>query len=94
MTESSPDAGAAVALDAGRHGGTVGDFDELVGLGHIDVAGRSAPGGGRLRFHCTQIADGSRSIPVGIHVSFVVIPGRGGSWEAGDVRPSGSGRLS
>ena len=59
------------------------EFDEAVGLGSVESAG-----GRRLRFHCTQIADGSRAIAVGAPVSFVVRAGRGGEWEAGDLRPA------
>ena len=40
-----------------------------------------------LGFHCTAIADGSRSIPVGVDVVFVVVPGRSGRWEAAEVSP-------
>lgn len=65
-----------------RRSGVVVEFDERVGLGVVEPSG----GGERLPFHCTQIADGSRSIPVGTDVSFVVIPGRGGVWEAGDLQ--------
>ena len=65
-----------------RRSGIVVEFDERVGLGVVQPAG----GGEPLPFHCTQIADGSRSIPVGTDVSFVVIPGRGGAWEAGDLQ--------
>ncbi|HET6916951.1 MAG TPA: hypothetical protein VFH56_12745 [Acidimicrobiales bacterium] len=78
MSESGPGSGR----EAARRAGTVVEFDEAVGLGLVDMPGS----GGRFRFHCTQIADGSRSIPVGTEVTFVVIPGRGGQWEAGDVR--------
>jgi cold shock CspA family protein len=64
-----------------RRAGEVEEFDEAVGLGVI----AEGPGGARYPFHCTQIADGSRSIGSGAHVSFVVIPGRAGRWEAGDI---------
>jgi cold shock CspA family protein len=65
--------------------GRVADYDEHAGLGTVaSTAGVSYP------FHCTQIAGGSRTIPVGQAVSFVVIPGRGGRWEAGDLRPDSS----
>lgn len=33
-------------------------------------------------FHCTAIADGSRSIEVGLDVRFDLVPGRQGRWEA------------
>ena len=77
MSESGPGAGR----EAARRAGTVVEFDEAVGLGLVDMPGR-----GRFRFHCTQIADGSRTIAVGTEVTFVVIPGRGGEWEAAEVR--------
>lgn len=61
-------------------------FDEAVGLGTV----RS--GDGRdLGFHCTQIADGSRSIDPGTAVTFEFVAGRRGQWEAGYLRPAGSG---
>jgi CspA family cold shock protein len=68
--------------------GTVVAFDEAAGLGEI-VGGAPAPK--RYRFHCTQIADGSRQLAIGTVVSFSVLAGRGGSWEAADVRPVGGG---
>lgn len=79
MTEAAPGG----SREAVRRNGTVAEFDEAVGLGSVDVPER----GVRFRFHCTQIGDGSRSIPVGTEVTFVVIPGRGGAWEAADLRP-------
>ena len=74
----------AASLASGRRSGTVEEFDEAVGLGFVKAAGA---GPERYRFHCTQIADGSRSIEVGTRISFVVVPGRGGEWEAGDLLP-------
>ena len=62
--------------------GEVSEFDDGRGLGTIESGGRSYP------FHCTQIADGSRTIPVGTAVAFVVRPGRLGRWEAADLRPA------
>jgi cold shock CspA family protein len=62
--------------------GVVAEFDEAVGLGTI----RSADGA-EVRFHCTQIADGSRSIAVATEVRFDVVAGRGGRWEAAGVTP-------
>ena len=79
MTEAGPGA----SREAVRRKGTVAEFDEAVGLGLVEVPDR----GERFRFHCTQIGDGSRSIPLGTDVTFVVIPGRGGAWEAADLRP-------
>jgi CspA family cold shock protein len=57
--------------------GTVTQFDEAVGLG--EVAGDD---GRRYPFHCTQIADGTRTIDVGAAVTFDVAPGPLGRWEA------------
>jgi len=61
--------------------GVVVSFDPARGLGEIeDGEGRRYP------FHCTRIADGSRTIPVGVKVEFVVVPGLPGRWEASDIR--------
>jgi cold shock CspA family protein len=59
--------------------GTVTGFDEAVGLGFVESDEQ------RYRFHCTQIADGSRTIEVGRAVTFTLIPGRRGEWEAAAV---------
>ena len=45
--------------------GTVVDFNDPVGLGHVQGADGSV-----LLFHCTQIADGTRTIPSGTHVTY------------------------
>jgi cold shock CspA family protein len=58
--------------------GVVAAFDEAVGLGQVVEAGSGAA----YRFHCTQIADGTRRIDVGTAVRFTVQPGRDGTWEA------------
>jgi hypothetical protein len=39
-------------------------------------------------FHCTQIADGTRTIDVGADVTFEVRPGLMGRWEAIALTPS------
>ncbi len=56
--------------------GTVTAFEEGRGLGVIEADG------GTFSFHCTQIADGTRSVRVGATVEFQVVPGRRGDWEA------------
>jgi cold shock CspA family protein len=62
--------------------GSVEAFDEAVGLGTVrDDDGRDYP------FHCTQIADGSRTIAAGTRVEFDVVPGHLGHWEAAAVGP-------
>ncbi|MDQ2754709.1 MAG: hypothetical protein M3R71_04080 [Actinomycetota bacterium] len=70
-----------------RFTGEVTAFDSAAGLGEV----RGAEGA-IYPFHCTQIADGSREITPGSAVSFAVIPGRGGRWEAGDIGPCQSER--
>ena len=60
--------------------GTVAAFDESVGLGV--VAGTD---GVDYPFHCIEIADGSRSIQVGAHVTFDVMA-KLGRWEAANLR--------
>lgn len=62
--------------------GRVDGFDEHVGLGTV-----RADDGGTYPFHCTAIADGSRTIAVGARVVFAVQPGPGGRWEAGGITP-------
>lgn len=59
-------------------------FDDAAGLGQV-----STPEGATHPFHCTSIADGSRTIDVGTAVTFVVTPGRGGAWEAVQVSRRG-----
>ena len=61
--------------------GTVVEFDEAKGYGTV-----RSDDGQVLFFHCTQIADGTRTIPEGADVEFEVVPGRNGRWEATDVR--------
>jgi cold shock CspA family protein len=60
--------------------GTVAEFDEARGLGEVDADGVRYP------FHCTAIADGTRTIPVGTEVTFDLRPGGLGRWEATDLR--------
>ncbi len=60
--------------------GRVVEFDDAKGYGYVE-----ADDGRRLFFHCTRIADGSRTIAVGAQVRFDVVPGHRGQWEATDV---------
>lgn len=64
--------------------GRVVEFDEAKGYGTVE-----ADDGRRLFFHCTRIADGSRTIAVGTPVTFTVVPGHGGRWEATDLEQPG-----
>ncbi len=57
--------------------GHVERYDYDAGLGEV-----VADGGGRWRFHCTQIADGSRRIEAGRRVVFTVAADGPGQWEA------------
>ena len=57
--------------------GTVAGYDDAAGYGElVDAAGE------RWWFHCTAIADGTRTIEVGTRVTYDVVPGRRGQWEA------------
>lgn len=60
--------------------GVVAEFDAAEGLGIIETAD-----GSRHRFHCIEIADGSRQIDVGASVSFDVLA-KLGRYEAANVR--------
>ena len=62
--------------------GVVSDFDDHRGVGTIQ-----GDDGTAYFFHCTAIADGTRTIPIKTPVTFEIVPGRGGQWEAADVRP-------
>lgn len=53
------------------------EFDEHVGLGTVE-----ADDGTRFPFHCTRIADGTRTVVVGAAVTFEVAPGPLGRYEA------------
>ncbi|HEY1633968.1 MAG TPA: hypothetical protein VGF64_04365 [Acidimicrobiales bacterium] len=60
-----------------RAEGRVATFDEERGLGSVVTDdGRFFP------FHCTAIADGSRTIAVGTRVALSVVAGHLGRWEA------------
>lgn len=59
----------------------VAAFDEHAGLGTV-----RDDDGENWFFHCTAIADGSRNIAVGARVSFDIVPGRLGRWEAASLR--------
>jgi len=57
--------------------GRVVAFDGHAGLGEI-----VGDDGSRYPFHCTQIADGTRTIEVGVPVTFATMAGPLGRWEA------------
>jgi cold shock CspA family protein len=60
--------------------GVVTEFDEERGLGTV-----SGDDGTDFPFHCTRIADGTRTIAVGTVVTFEVLPGLAGRWEAAQL---------
>ncbi|MCU0274044.1 MAG: cold shock domain-containing protein [Acidimicrobiales bacterium] len=64
--------------------GRVVAFDEAAGYGEVEDAD-----GDRVGFHCTAIADGTRTVAVGAAVRFVLVPGHLGRWEAGSVTVTG-----
>ncbi len=70
-------------MSLGPATGVVTEFDAEVGLGVI-VDGDDS----RWPFHCTAIADGTRTIEVGTVVRFERTWGAPGRWEAGSVRRS------
>jgi cold shock CspA family protein len=71
---------AAFATRTGR----VTAFDDHVGSGTVVTD----DGADSWSFHCTRIADGSRTIEVGAPVRFEVVPGPTGL-EAVALRPKG-----
>ncbi|HMQ28251.1 MAG TPA: cold shock domain-containing protein [Acidimicrobiales bacterium] len=62
--------------------GVVASFDEPRGLGTV-----RADDGTEYPFHCTAIADGTRTIDEGVAVEFEIVAGRMGHWEAARIRP-------
>jgi cold shock CspA family protein len=63
--------------------GKVSAFDERRGLGEITADDATV-----YPFHCTVIADGTRTIEVGAPVKFEVVPGHLGRWEAAEIKPA------
>ena len=65
------------------HTGSVEAYDPVRGWGTIVGAD-----GERLGFHCTQIVDGSRAVPVGATVRYRRVPAHLGTYEAASVIPT------
>ena len=61
--------------------GRVVEFDDAKGYGTVEGDD------GRFFFHCTAIADGSRTISLGAEVDYEVTPGHQGRWEATRLSP-------
>ena len=75
-----------VPLGDGR--GTVVEFDDPRGIGTVrTVDGVEYP------FHCTAIADGTRTVIVGSVVRWSVAAGRLGRWEAVAITPDSTRTL-
>ncbi len=70
-----------VGVPLGSCTGVVVQFDDPRGLGEV-----VSDSGVHYPFHCANIADGTRQIDVGAAVSWQVIAGRLGRWEACDLR--------
>lgn len=62
--------------------GFVAQFDADKGYGTIQ-----ADDGSAYFFHCTAISDGSRRVDEGARVTFEVVAGHRGRWEAAEVSP-------
>lgn len=63
----------------GRIAGVVAEYDDHAGLGWVEADGT------RYWFHCTQLLNGSRHAEPGQAVSFRIVPGHAGQWEAAEV---------
>jgi cold shock CspA family protein len=62
--------------------GVVIEFDDAKGYGIVSDASTGA----RYFFHCTQIADSTRTTSAGTDFEFDVVAGRRGEWEAVALR--------
>ena len=65
------------------YSGRIATVDDFVGRGEVE-----ARGGLRFPFHCTAIADGSRTIAQDTAVKFRLVPGPLGALEATKITPS------
>lgn len=65
-----------------RARGHVTTFDDPRGVGTV-----TTDSGDVVHFHCTAIADGTRTIAEGAAISFDVVAGHRGRWEATDITP-------
>ena len=81
QTGRAPDRPATGAGDQVH--ATVTSFDDPRGIGVV-----TTDDGRVLPFHCTAIADGSRTIAEGASVVVEVGPGLPGQWEASTLRPA------
>lgn len=66
----------------GQLAGTVSSFDDPRGIGVV-----RADDGREFGFHCTAIADDTRTIEEGRSVTFEVAAGQLGQWQARAISP-------
>jgi cold shock CspA family protein len=71
------------------YSGRVAEFDDHRGRGEVE-----ARGGLRFPFHCTAVADGSRTIPAGADVHFQLVIGPLGALEATAIESTASSGAS
>jgi len=69
-----------------RHG-IVASFDDPAGYGVITETESESETAGEWFFHCSAIADGTRSIEPGTPVICHLVAGHMGRFEATDIRP-------
>jgi len=67
-----------------RYTGRVSGFDDHAGRGEVEVTGAAM----RFPFHCTAIADGSRTIAPDVPVVFRLVIGPLGALEATAITPA------
>ncbi|MGH9178445.1 MAG: cold shock domain-containing protein [Acidimicrobiales bacterium] len=65
--------------------GRVAEYDDHKGYGYL-----ATEDGDHVFFHCTAIADGTRTIPVGIDVDYDPVTDPRGKPEAANIRPATS----
>jgi cold shock CspA family protein len=86
MSPTVPFAAGLLVDDGLIHTGVVAHFDDNAGLGTVRT-----DAGDDIAFHCTAIADASRTIAVGTPVAFTLVTGHLGRFEAGVVTPMATG---
>jgi cold shock CspA family protein len=72
-----------------RSRGWVAQFDDAAGFGYIHAIKADSEVVDAFFFHCTRLADGSRSVEPGAIVNFLVVPGHLGTWEAVEIEVVG-----
>lgn len=72
-----------------RRHGWVERFDDAAGFGYIHAVQEHSEALDTYFFHCTRLNDGSRTVQTGARVSFEVIAGHLGTWEAIDIEVVG-----